>query len=98
MAGLSGQISGSEVQGQLGGIARNLHLALRAVQDGQDFLSANDDAALNALYGISDGDAALLRSAFADMGLLAQVYRGEAAVTPAKDFRTFIHRIFGLGF
>lgn len=98
MAGLSGQISGAEVQGRLGAIARDLNVAITAVEDGQAFLNANDDATLLALYGISNADAALLRSAYGDMSLLLQVYRGQAAQTPAKDFRTFMARIDGLGF
>lgn len=98
MAGLSGQMSGPEVQGKLGAIARDLNVAITAVEDGAAFLSANDDAALLALYNIPNADAALLRSAFADMAQLLSVYRGAAAVTPAKDFRTFTARISGLGF
>lgn len=98
MAGLSGQVSGTEVQGRLGGIARELNVAITAVEDGAAFLAANDDAALSTLYGISGADAALLRSAFADMSQLLSVYRGVAAVTPAKDFRVFVARISGLGF
>lgn len=98
MAGLSGQISGIEVQGALGGIAADLNKAITAVLDGAAFLAANDDATLSALYGISGGDAAVLRSAFGDMSLLLQVYQGAATVSPAKDFRTFVARIYGLGF
>lgn len=100
MAGASGpgQISGTEVQGRLGGIARDLNVAITAVEDGAAFLAANDDATLLSFYGISNGDAALLRSAISDMSLLLQVYQGAATVSPAQDFRTFVARIYGLGF
>jgi ethanolamine utilization microcompartment shell protein EutL len=100
MAGASGpgQISGTEVQGRLGAIARNLNVAITAVEDGAAFLAANDDATLNSFYAITAGDAAVLRSAFTDMSLLLQVYRGAATVTPVKDFRVFLARIYGLGF
>lgn len=98
MAGLSGQLSGSEVQGRLGGIARAVNIALESVADAQEFLAANDDAALLSLYGISNGDAATLRSAFFDLTKLRSVYRGEATQATAVDFRSFAGRIFGLGF
>lgn len=92
MAGASGpgQISGTEVQGRLGGIARDLNVAITAVQNGVDFLAANDDATLLSFYNISNGDAVLLRSAFGDLAQLLAVYR--------STYSTFARRIYGLGF
>lgn len=98
MAGLSSRLSGDEVQGRLGELASALNQALENVQHGVNFLAANDDARLLALYGISGGDAALLRSAFVDMNQLRAVYEGETTVLAEKNFRTFIGQIYGLGF
>jgi hypothetical protein len=98
MAGLSVDLTGTEVQSRLGEIARSVHVALGRVADGADFLAHTDDSTLLSLYGISNGDAAVLRSAFGDLTQLAAVYRGTATQATQKDFTAFAGRIFGLGF
>lgn len=98
MAGLSRGITGDQVQIQLGTMARNLHLALKATQDGVEFLGANTNAELLATYQIADADATALRDAFTDLDQLWGIYRGQQTLATAKNFRQTVRRIFGLGF
>jgi hypothetical protein len=44
----------------------------------------------------SNSEVAQLKSAFIDLRLLAQVYRGQADVTPAYDFTTFARLLTGV--
>lgn len=98
MPGLSAGMTGDQVQIVAGTIARDLHVALKRTQDMVEFLNANTNADLLAIYGITDPDATALRDAYNDLDQLWLVYRGSQALATPKNFRQTIRRIFGLGF
>ena len=62
-----------------------------------DWLGTMPDEILTAPpFGYTADDVALLKSAFADLALLANIYKGAAEITPARDLSTFSKRLAGL--
>jgi hypothetical protein len=98
MAGLSKGITGDQVQITLGTIARDLHVAMKRSQDGVDFLALHNDQELLADFGITAGDAAQLRAAYDALDALWRIYRGADALPVARNFRSDVRKIAGLGF
>jgi len=98
MAGLSKGMTGDQVQVTLGTLAKAAHKALKDATDGDDFLKGLSDADLLADYGISNADAAKLRAGMSALNDLWRIYRGQDALPVARDFRTDVKPIMGLGF
>lgn len=88
--------SKGEIDTMAGVIARDLQSALNRVTEFKYFLDGKVDADLTAL-GYTSGDIANLRSAYGDLDQLVTLYKGNATLGAAKDFRTFVRRIFGMG-
>lgn len=81
----------------VGTAARSIKEAIDAAEAAKYYLDAKTNAELLAELAISDAEASALKSAVADMAELAAIYRGQAALPNAKDFRTFMRRVWGLG-
>jgi hypothetical protein len=98
MAGLTVGLNAATINQRLGTIAANVASALEDVQKGQQFLQQNNDAELVADYQMVQTDIDQLRAAFADLDELRAIYRGQQALAVAKNFRSNVRRIIGLGF
>lgn len=94
-AGLT--VAKSDVDTTAGSIARDLNVVCARIVNFKMWLDAQLDSDLTAL-GYTTADVANLRSAYVDAKQLADLYAGAAVVATAKDFRTFLKRLFGLGF
>lgn len=92
------QISQAEINNQAGAIARSVFNSLENVRQFKswlDGLSAND---LMTGYGFNSTDANVLKSAFTDLGDLAGIFQGSAAVaTLPHDYRVFAKQLLGTG-
>ena len=86
----------SEIDTMCGVVARDIQKALDRVEAFKYWLDAKTDADLIAL-GYTAGEVATLRSAWGDAAQIAHIYKGELNLTLAKDFRTFIRQVWGLG-
>lgn len=86
----------SDVDNIVGAIGRDLNSVIGRVVQFKAWLDAQGDPDLTAL-GFGAGDIATLRSAVADAKQLADIFAGAAPLTDAKDFRTFLKRVWGLG-
>src|SRR5262245_42712862 len=96
-AGLNSALTKQTIDVTIGEAAQALNIAFDNVASTKIFLDVAQDSELVAL-GYTSADVATIRSAFADLDQLYQVYHGLGAVTPAKDFTTFAKRLYGTGF
>jgi len=55
-----------------------------------------DDDLTKPPFNYEPGDVALLKSAFNDLSLLANIYLGKDVITVARDLGTFSRRLAGL--
>jgi hypothetical protein len=88
--------SKAEIDATCGVVARDLQKALDRVETFKYWLDSKVDADLTAL-GYTPGEIAIMRSAWADAAQLYDIYSGSANLATAKDFRTFIRQVWGLG-
>lgn len=80
-----------------GSLSRQIELWANQTLEFQQFLTSTPDATLEAPpFGYSADDVALLKSAFTDLALLANIYQGKADITPARDLGVFSRRLAGL--
>lgn len=94
-AGLA--IQKASVDSEVGAIGRDLNLVVGRIVNFKSWLDGQLDADLTTL-GYSSTDIANLRSSLSDAKQLADLYTGSATLTVTKDFRTFLKRIWGLGY
>lgn len=90
-------IQKSSVDGEIGAIGRDLNLVVGRIINFKAWLDGQTDPDLVAL-GYSAPDIANMRSALGDAQQLANIYSGTATLTNVKDFRTFLKRLWGLGY
>jgi hypothetical protein len=95
-AGLTAQLSLTQLNTQAGGILLSLVRDLDQVADMQAYLATQGTAGLQAL-GMTADDATTLLSAFSDAAQLVQLWHGQAALASAKDFTVFVQRCIGTG-
>lgn len=63
----------------------------------KEYLDGATDEALQAPpFGYTEDNIATLKSAINDLALLAQIYKGQAYITPARDLSTFARRLAGI--
>ncbi|HET9258266.1 MAG TPA: hypothetical protein VFO16_24135 [Pseudonocardiaceae bacterium] len=86
----------SDIDSRAGSICSVLQMQFQAVLSFQGYLDATANADLIAM-GYTDQEVATLKTAFADLFLLAQIYTGAVALPAAKDFRTFARQLWGVG-
>jgi hypothetical protein len=89
-------VSKLELDSRSGEIARTFQRAFDDVLVLKGFLDATPDADLVAL-GYTSDEVAVLKTAWADLTQLANIWAGTANLAQAKDFRTFVRRIWGVG-
>lgn len=80
-----------------GMLARTIEQWSSQVLNFQEYLTSVPDATLEAPpFNYSADNVATLKSAFTDLALLANIYKGQADITPARDLSTFAKRLAGI--
>lgn len=91
------QVDRSAIDRVSGNLAQSVERAFDQIDDFKMWLDTKVDGDLTAL-GYSVAEVADLRSAYGDLAQLSTLYRGTASLGVAKDFRTFVKRLWGFGF
>jgi hypothetical protein len=89
-------VTKTEIDKRAGDIASAFQRAFGDTATLAGYLNATIDADLVAL-GYSADEVASLKTAWADLVQLGTIWTGEADLPVAKDFRTFVRRIWGVG-
>jgi hypothetical protein len=89
-------VTKSEIDARAGDLARAFQDHFGDVVTMQSFLVAKPNADLEAM-GYTPDEVATLKTAFADLTELGQIWIGAAALASAKDFRVFVSRLWGVG-
>lgn len=89
-------VSKQEIDTRAGDTARAFQANFENVATLQNFLAATPDQDLIAL-GYTADEVATLKTAFADLTQLGKIWAGAEALQTAKDFRTFVRRLWGVG-
>jgi hypothetical protein len=89
-------ISKQEVDTRTGDLARGFQRAFDDVVTLQNFFAATPDADLIAI-GYTENEVAVMKTALNDLAQLGTIWTGAAALPTAKDFRTFVRQLWGVG-
>lgn len=89
-------VSKNEIDGRAGDIARSLQRVFRDVLTLKSYLDQTPDADLVTL-GYTEAEVATLKTAWSDLFELSTIWSGQANLTNAKDFRTFVRQLWGVG-
>jgi len=89
-------VTKDEIDSRAGDTARAFQRSFEDVYTMQTYLEATPNPDLVAL-GYTDQEVATLKTAFADLTQLSQIWAGLEALPAAKDFRTFVRPLWGVG-
>jgi hypothetical protein len=89
-------VTKEEIDQRAGDLARAFQNNFQDVATLQGYLEATDQATLEAL-GYTPDDVATLKTALTDLSQLGRIWAGAEALPAAKDFRTFVRRLWGVG-
>jgi len=89
-------VTKDEIDARAGDLARAFQRAFGDVVTMQSFLAATPNADLE-LLGYTPDEVATLKTAFADLTQLANIWIGGVALPDPKDFRVFVSRLWGVG-
>src|SRR4029450_3652384 len=89
-------VTKSEIDTRSGDLARAFQDQFGDVATLQMYLEATPNADLIAL-GYTDQEGATLKTAIADLSQLGRIWTGAEALPAAKDFRTFVRQLWGVG-
>lgn len=96
-AGLNSALTKQSVDSTVGDTAQALNIAFGHVAATKRFLDPYQEADMVAL-GYTPEDVATIKSAFADLDKLRQIYEGAQALAAPQDFRQFAQLLYGTGF
>lgn len=85
-----------EIDGVVGNLTRQLAELFTKVETMQYYLVGTISADLEA-KGYTPNEVALVKSAFTDLKQLHDIFTGTVNLASAKDFRTFVKQLWGLG-
>lgn len=88
-------VNKNEVDASAGNMSRQIEGWTDQVLSMKQYLDATTDEKLEEL-GYQPEDIAVLKSAYNDLALLANAFRGDAEITPARDLGVFSRRMAGL--
>lgn len=89
-------VTKAEIDTRSGDTARGFQRLFEDVLTMQTYLEATPNPDLVAL-GYTDQEVATLKTAFADLSQLSRIWVGAEALAAAKDFRTFVRQLWGVG-
>ena len=86
----------AELDTRSGSVAQSFQRAFNDVLTIKGLLDRTANADLVAL-GYTDQEVATLKTAYTDLYQLATIWTGDANLATAKDFRTFVSQLWGVG-
>lgn len=86
----------AEINAAAAQITRSLFASMQNVTEFKAFLDTRTTGDLTTL-GFTSNEAAVLKSAFADLATLVSVFQGAATQATTYDFRTFSKQLLGVG-
>lgn len=87
----------AQIDGTAGNLARDFENAIVPLERFAQWLQATPDATLISL-GYVQAEVNTLKSAYVtDVLTLIAIYRGTSNLATARDFRTFLHQLWGAG-
>ena len=89
-------VTKSEIDTRSGDTARAFQTQFQNVATLQSYLEQTPDGDLVAL-GYTANEVAVLKTAFADLTQLGTIWLGQSDLKTAKDFRTFVRQLWGVG-
>ena len=89
-------VTKQEIDARAGDLGRTFQKAFEDVGTLKGYLDATPNPDLVAL-GYTDQEVATLKTAVTDLGELATIWLGQAALPAPKDFRTFVRQLWGVG-
>jgi len=90
------EVTKKEIDTRSGDTCRAFQRAFDDVITMQSYLNSTPDADLVNL-GYTSNEVAVLKTAFTDLTQLGNIFIGAASLTTAKDFRTFVKQVWGVG-
>lgn len=90
-------ITREELNNVAGAIGTSLWAVMDNIAKAKAVLDDYDAAALQSQFGFTAQDATDLKAAYADMGQLYDIFRGNAALAVAKNFRPTTRKLLGTG-
>lgn len=88
----------SQIDSAAGSEVNELEMRFSRIERIKAWLDETPDATLEAApYSYTNGEVAILKSAYSDLKQLIDIYRGGANLASAKDFRAFAKQLRGLG-
>jgi hypothetical protein len=85
-----------EIDSRTGDIAKGVQKMFDDIITMQSYLAATPDQNLVSM-GYTSQEVAVIKTAFADLTQLGTIWAGAAALAQAKDFRTFVRQLWGVG-
>lgn len=89
-------VTKTEVDQRSGDTARAFQRVFEDAATMQLYLEGTPDSDLVAL-GYTASEVTVLKSAFNDLALLGRIWTGQENLATAKDFRTFLRQLWGVG-
>jgi hypothetical protein len=89
-------VSKGEIDSRAGDIARRFQQGFEDVLTMKLYLDGTTEQALIDL-GYTANEVAVLKTAWADLAQLGEIWVGAAALATPKDFRVFVKQIWGVG-
>lgn len=90
-------ITKEELNSVAGAIGTSLWAVIDNIQKAKAVIDDYSEAQLVSLFGFSAGDANDLKAAYTDMGQLVDLFRGQANLPSAKNFRPSTRKLLGTG-
>lgn len=90
-------ITREELNNVAGAIGTSLWAVMDNIAKAQAVINDYTEAQLVSNFGFTAQDAADLKTAYADMGQLVDIFKGSAALAVAKNFRPSTRKLLGTG-
>lgn len=90
-------ITQAELNNVAGAIGTSLWAVIDNISKAKAVVDDYTEAQLQSLYGFTSQDAADLKAAYADMGQLVDIFKGNATLAVAKNFRPSTRKLLGTG-
>lgn len=90
-------ITREELNNVAGAVGTSLWAVMDNIAKAKAVADDYSEAQLVSLFGFTAPDAADFKAAYADMGQLVDIFRGQAALAVAKNFRPATRKLLGTG-
>lgn len=90
-------ITREELNNIAGAIGTSLWAVMDNIAKAKAVIDDYTEAQLVSVYGFTSQDATDLKAAYADMGQLVDIFKGNTALAVAKNFRPTTRKLLGTG-